>query len=239
MSRAPSRRRRLLLAFITAASALGSAATAHAQQHAVSLNLGYFAVRGEDARIEDDVIVENLGLFAFDVGDFNNAAVGGDWLIGFGDFLEAGLGASFYRRTVPSIYDDFVDRDGSEIEQDFKLRVAPLTATLRFFPFGLRRGVQPYVGGGLAVLDWRYSEVGEFVDFNTLDIFRDRFVAEGTDVGAVVLGGLRFAVGSRYGVGAEIRYHEAHGTVGIDKGFLDERLDLTGITSQLTFQVKF
>lgn len=215
---------------------------ARAQEHSVNLSLGYFAVRGEDARLEDDVLVENLRIFSFELGDFNNATAGADWLIRFGDYLEAGVGLGFYRRTVASTYDDFVDVDGTEIEQDLKLRVAPITATIRFLPFG-RRAVEPYIGVGAGIFSWRYSEVGEFLDFSAFvshpDIFRDQFVAEGNDVGAVVLGGVRAPVGSRYAVGAELRYQEAHGTVGIEQGFLDERIDLGGLTTQFTFQVKF
>ena len=99
---------------------LVGAAPAHAQQQSVTFNLGYFAVRGEDARISDDVLVENLDLFAFRLGDFNNASAGAEWLTGLGEYLEAGVGLGFYRRTVASTYDDFVDVDGSEIEQDLK-----------------------------------------------------------------------------------------------------------------------
>lgn len=210
-----------------------------AQQQSVSLNVGYFAVRGEDARISDDVLLENLTLLSFDLGDFSNAAVGGEWLVGIGEYLEAGLGIGFYRRTVPSTYGDFVDADGSEIEQDLRLRVVPFAATVRLLPFGASQPVQPYVGGGLGVFTWRYSESGEFVDFSDFSIFRDRFVAEGTDAGPIAIGGLRLLVGSRYAVGGELRYQRVRGLVGVENGFLNDRIDLGGVTSQVTFQVKF
>ncbi len=170
----------------------------HAQQQSVTLTLGYFAVRGEDARISDDVLVENLEtrLFTFRLGDFNNVSAGGEWLIGLGEYVEAGVGLGFYRRTVASTYAGFVDDvDGSEIEQDLKLRVIPFTTTIRFLPFGRSAAVQPYVGGGLGIYAWRYSEVGDFIDFSNFDIFREQFVAEGNDVGTVVLGGVRMPFG--------------------------------------------
>ena len=214
-------------------------APAQAQQQSVSFSLGYFAVRGEDARISDDVLVENLSLFSFDLAGFNNASVGGEWLIGLGEYLEAGVGLGFYRRTVASVYDDFVDADGSEIEQDLKLRVIPFTATVRFLPLGQSGAFQPYVGGGLGLFAWRYSEVGEFVDFSDFGIFRDRFVADGNSAGSVILGGLRAPFGSRFSAGGEVRYQRAQGTVGVGNGFLNESLDLGGLTTQVTFQVKF
>ena len=218
---------------------LAWAATAHAQQQSVTFGVGYFAVRGEDARLVDDVIVENLGLFAFDLKQFNGGTVGGEWVVPIGEYFETGVGVGFYQRTVPSVYTDFVDVDGTEILQDFRLRVVPVSATVRLLPTGRRSGVEPYVGGGLALLSWRYAEFGEFVDFDTFDLFRDRFVATGTDVGPLAVGGVRVPVGDHFAVGGELRYQWGSGVVGVENGFLNERVDLGGLTSQVTFSVRF
>ena len=212
--------------------------SAHAQQSLV-LNLGQFSVRGEDTRVADDVLLENLSLFAFDVRDFNNGTAGAEWLIGAGEYFDAGLGAGFYQRTVPSVYTDFINENGSEIFQEFRLRVVPLTATIRVLPFGRNTAVEPYFGVGVGLFDWRYSEVGEFIDFDTFDVFRDRFTARGRDVGGLMLGGLRVPFSDRFSAGIEVRYQSATGRVGIDQGFLNERIDLGGIASQVTFQVGF
>lgn len=232
-------RRSVCTMVVIAALSFWLGTPAWAQQSSLSLNLGYFALRGEDTRISDDVIIENLGLFAFGLDQFNNASVGAEWLVGFGEYVEVGFGVGFYQQTVLSVYDDFVNVDGTEIEQDFKLHVAPVTGTARFFPFGQRSAIQPYAGAGVGFFNWRYSEVGEFVDFTTFDVFRDRFVAEGNDVGAVYLGGVRVLAGSRFAVGVEVRYQNVQGVVGIDQGFLEERIDLGGLTTSFTFNVGF
>ena len=114
----------------------------------------------------------------------------------------------------------------------------PVTATVRVLPFG-RTAVQPYFGVGLGLFNWRYSEVGEFVDFDTFDIFRDRYVAEGNDIGAIILGGVRFPVGDKFSVGGELKYQSSTGTVGIDQGFLNERIDLGGLSTQFTVGFTF
>ena len=44
---------------------VGGSAPVEAQQ-SLGLNVGYFSVRGEDARIAEDVLLENRNLFAFD-----------------------------------------------------------------------------------------------------------------------------------------------------------------------------
>jgi len=64
----------------------------------------------------------------------------------------------------------------------------PLTATIRVLPLSKNLPVQPYVGGGVAILPWRYSETGEFIDFSTGDIFTNNYVASGTEVGGTILG---------------------------------------------------
>jgi hypothetical protein len=211
--------------------------SAYAQQSIV-VNAGYFSPRGVDSRIVDDVLLENLNQFAFDLKDFSNGTVGAEWLVGLGNYFEAGVGVGFYRRTVPSVYLDFVDSDGFEIEQDFRLRVVPLTATVRVLPLGRSAAVEPYLGVGVGVFNWRYTEVGDFIDFDDV-VFFDEFVADGTDVGGVVFGGIRIPVGDSVSVGGELRYQYANGHVGIDQGFLNERIDLSGLSTSFTLQVKF
>ena len=93
-------------------------------------------------------------------------------------------------------------------------------------------------GGGLGLFNWRYSEVGEFIDFTDFAVFQGRFVADGTDVGAIALGGVRVPMG-RFAIGGELRYQRVSGRVGIDQGFLEERIDIGGLASQFTFQIKF
>ena len=211
-------------------------APAHAQQ-AISLSLGGFAVTGEDARVDGDVLFENRDILAFDINDFNTGSVGLDWLLPVGDFLEVGAGVGFTSRTVPSVYDEFVNRDGSEIAQDLKLRIVPMSVTARLLPFGRSRAVQPYIGGGLGILNYRYSEVGEFVDFTDRSVFSDRFVASGTALGPVVLAGIRFPLGDTFSLGGEVRYQKAEADLSED--FLGSKLDLGGFHYLMTVHVKF
>ncbi len=207
-------------------------------QQSVTLSSGYFAIKGADTRIERDVLLENQSLFAICLEDFNGGTFGGSWNAGIGEHFEASVGLGFYQRTVPSVYREFINDDGSEIAQDFRLRIVPVTATIRVLPFGAAP-IQPYFGGGLGLYNWWYSEVGEFIDFTDFSVFRDRFVATGNDVGGVVLGGIRFPFADKYAVGAEVQYHQAKGVVGIDQGFLEDEIDLGGLSTQFTFQVRF
>jgi opacity protein-like surface antigen len=219
-----------------AAAIFSLPAPARAQQ-AINLSLGGFVVTGEDARVDDDVLFANREILSFDIADFNTGSAGIEWLLPVGEFFEIGAGAGIASRRVPTVYSDFVDRDGSEIEQDLRLRIVPLTATVRVLPFGRSRAVQPYIGGGIGFFNYRYSEVGDFVDFTDRSVFTDRFVAEGTETGPVVLAGLRFPVGDVWSLGGEVRYQKAEADLSTD--FLGSKLDLSGVHYLFTVHVKF
>jgi hypothetical protein len=209
-------------------------------RHSIGFGLGYFALRGEDSRVDDDVLLGELPVLAFDVKDFNGALFDGEWLVGLGDYLEAGVGLGIYQRTVPSVYRDVQNENGSEIEQDLKLRVIPFTATVRFLPIGRGAAVEPYVGVGIGVNRWRYSETGEFVDFSDDTIFRARFVADGTASGPVILGGLRAPVGDVWDIGGELRWQRAEGDIE-SEGFenIGSKIDLGGLSASFKVHFRF
>lgn len=230
------RRRLMACSLLAGAMALMTAADAAAQQ-TLNLTIGYFAVRGEDARVDGDVLNTNSTFLAFDVDEFNMASIGAEWLITIGEHLEAGAGISFSRRTVPSVYRDYVDADLSEIEQDLRLRQVPIAFTVRVLPLGQRNALQPYFGAGLGVINWRYSEFGDFIDFGAgNEVFPGQFVADGNATGPIVLGGLRFG-GETLSVGGEIRYHSAEGE--LDENFAAPKIDLGGWTYNFTIGVRF
>ena len=229
--------RSLLVAAAALAAVLLAPHAALAQQ-SLALNIGHFGVRGTDARVDDDVLLENLNLFSFDPTELDSVTFGGEWQIALGDHLEAGVGVGFMRGTAPSTYTDFVNDDGTEILQDFHLQMVPVTGTLRLFPLG-DTAVRPYIGGGIGLFLWRYSEVGEFIDFYDYTVFRDRFVASGADIGTVVLGGVRVPLGDSLAAGVEVQYQRAAGRVGVDEGFLAERIDLGGLSTRFTFRIEF
>ena len=233
--------RRCLLSFGAIVLVTGFVATPVASaQQSLNLWVGGFAPRSEDARIGDDVLVQNRDFLIFNINDFNGGTVGGEWLIALGDKFDAGLGLGFYQRTVPSVYTKYVNSDGSEIQANLKLRIVPFTATVRFLPFGHRAAIQPYLGVGTGAFRWRYSETGQFVDFTDprRTIFRGNFVSSGSAAGPVVLGGVRVPIGST-AIGGEIRYQSAERTLPSDLGFAGSKIDLGGFAYLLTFNIRF
>jgi hypothetical protein len=227
--------RRTILAGLMAAAVM-TPSIASAQQ-SLNFSIGGFVPRGEDGRARTDVLVNNRDFLAFDVKDFRGAAVGAEWLFAFGNFFEGGLGTGYYARTVPTVYLDFVNTNGTEIEQDIKLRVVPFTGTVRFLPMGHGNGIEPYIGAGVGVLSWRYSETGQFLATDS-SIFRDSFVTKGTATGPLILGGIRIPAGA-WGLGFELRHQSGEGEIPSDQDFAGTTIDLGGFTYNFTVHVRF
>lgn len=227
---------RLIPVLLLACTALAPA-TASAQQ-TINFSLGVFTPRGADARVAGDVLNANSTFLFFDVGDFKSASIGGEWLIPFGEFFEGGVGIGFSRRTVETVYTDFTDNFGEEIQQKLRLRQVPFAFTVRALPLGQSNPFQPYIGAGLLATNWRYAEFGDFVDFGdpSFPVFPASYVASGTATGPVVLGGVRFG-GRRLSAGGEIRYQKAEGDLSSE--FAGSKIDLGGWIYNFTLGVRF
>ena len=213
----------------------GSAGPASAQQ-VLTAQFGGFLPKGESSRVEGDVLVVNRQYLLFDFGEFNGFLVGGDWSFALGEYLEAGAGFGYYQATVPAVYEEWINEDGSEIQQDLKLRIMPLTAVVKILPLGAKRAFQPYVGGGLGIYFWRYSETGEFLATDE-SIFSDSFVQSGTSLGPVAVFGVRGRVSESALIGMEGRYQWATGDLSDD--FLGTKIDLGGFSILATFGYRF
>jgi hypothetical protein len=206
-------------------------------QQSINLFVGGFVPRSFSDRGRDDVLFANTDALLFNIKDFRGATAGAEYLVWLGDFFDAGLGVGIYSRTSPAIYRDFVRPDNSEIEQDLKLRIVPFTATIRYLPLGHHDAIEPYIGGGVGIYRWRYSETGDFLDVNN-NIFRDTFVGTGTTVGPVILGGVRVPVG-RVGLGGEIRYQGGKGDLPPEETFAASKINLGGFNYLFTMNIKF
>ena len=238
--------RRLTTRFATVFGlALLAPSTASAQQQ-LNFFLGGFTARSLDARGSDDVLVaDSAGSYGLatsgqsqgiDVSEFNGFTFGGEYLVGLGPHFEAEAGISYYAKTVPTSYANFTDQSGNDVQQDLRLRIVPFTATVRWLPIG-REGITPYIGAGVGVFAYRYSETGSFVDSTDNSIYTANYVGSGTATGPVILGGVRVPVGN-FSVGGEIRYQNAKGDLSTTD-FLAPKVDLTGFNYLVNFGVKF
>jgi hypothetical protein len=219
-------------------------------QQTVNISIGGFVPNGygsrtrDDTGLSEDVLRSDLYFLAFNLHDFHRFQINGEYLVGIGNFLEAGLGVGYDEQTVPSVYAGLVNSNGTEITQSLKLRTTPFTATVRLLPLGRTHLIEPYVGGGVAIVNWRYTESGQWVDTTDNSIFVDSFTGSGTSVGPMILGGLRVPLGI-WGFGGEFRWQHVHGDLPTNQGFATTRdgqtpwIDLGGWSYLATFQIHF
>lgn len=231
--------RRLLCSLGLAALAVTCVPTpAHAQQ-TLNLYIGGFVPRGLDSRDSSDVLLNDTSFLDYNFNGFRQVTFGAEWLVALGDKTEAGLGVGYYVHTAHAVdaFNVFQDT-GADIAADLRLRTIPFSATFRFLPMGHGNGIEPYIGAGITAINYKYSETGNFVATDGVTIVNGRFVGSGGAVGPVVLGGVRFPFGPM-GIGGEVRYQNAKGSLPSDQGFAGSKIDLTGFNYLLTFNIRF
>ena len=116
---------------------------------------------------------------------------------------------------VTANYLDLVYEDGSEIEHSAWLDITEYTLGTRFRPLPGNRW-SPFLTLGVSLVSYEYSEAGEFVDFETADIFYDEYVERHFLPGFFAGAGLDFAVlrlpgSGRLDLFGEFRYSRAEG----------------------------
>jgi len=210
-------------------------------QQAVNFYVGGFVARSADARALGDVIVADQTFLSFTQDPLNplgsTFAVGGEWEFPLISHLDGSLGIGISSKSVGSAYTNLVNSDGSDILQTEKLRIVPFTALIRFLPLPRNAPIQPYIGAGVGILAWRYSETGSFVDASN-NVFQGNYVGSGTTTGPVVIFGATVPLGAG-AVGFEGRYQSAAGNLPADQGFAGTKIDLGGWTYAATFKVRF
>ncbi len=181
-------------------------------------------------------------------GDFSGMQFATDAGFFFGDRVEAIFGVGIANRRAASNYRHLVDNDDMEIEQETRFNRVPVTLGVRYFlkPVGRYAGsyawvpsrVAPYVAGGGGVVHYRFEQEGDFVDFETNEIFGAKMVSSSwvpTVYGAV---GAQFAFTARTALATELRYDFANGPMDTQfRGF--DNIDLSGTSLTAGFHVRF
>lgn len=242
-------RRRIAVAALAVASLFVATPRPASADSLIGVHVGAFFLKGLGSRdINDDVLRQNAEFLSYEcsasdpIHCFNGFTISGEYLFGFGDWIEAGVSVGYYSKKVTAVYTDYTDVDGTEIVNDTSVSNVPVAVTLRAFPIGRTTPVQPYVGGGVAFQRWRYKEAGEFIDFSPgsgLPIFRDEFEDDGTAVGPTIVAGVRAPMGDRFFVGGEFRWTGGKGDLDPELNFAGNKLDLGGWSAMAGFHVKF
>lgn len=154
-----------------------------------------------------------------------------------GRFVELGFSVDVYDRTLHTAYRDYVTDSGRDIFQTLQLDIVPVGFQVRLGP--TRRGLSPYVAGGVDLFYYKYEEFGDFVDFEDPNhpIIGDSFISEGVATGFHVAGGVRVPIGDDFAIVGEGRYQWAKDDMGDD--FRGNKIDLGGASATVGFNLRF
>jgi hypothetical protein len=181
-------------------------------------------------------------------GSFSAPSVAVDLGVRVAPRLDVVAGVAFSPRNARSESRDFVGTDDLPIRQSTEFRRVPVTLGLKGYllPRGRSIGryawvparVAPYVGAGGGMMWHRFRQTGEFVDFETLDVFPDDYLTSGWTRTAHAMAGVEFSVGARTSLTAEGRYTWANAAMSDDFRRFD-RIDLSGLAATAGLAFRF
>lgn len=183
-----------------------------------------------------------------ETSDFRGPSFGGEIAVHVTERVDVGVDFSYSRTETLSEFRDWTDTNDLPIEQTTTFQRVPLAVTLRYHLMDRGRRISSlawvpaawnaYVGAGAGVTWFQFEQVGDFVDFDSLDIFGDRFLAEGTATSVHALAGLDYTLTPRVVLNGEARYQYAKGDMGPDfLGF--DQLDLSGMQATVGLRFRF
>jgi hypothetical protein len=178
--------------------------------------------------------------------DLAGGSIGGDLGVRVAPRLDVILSTGYSSSKTRSEFRDWVDQDDLPIEQTTEFSIKSATVGVKAYLKDRGRAIgrfawipetwNPYVGVTGGIVSYRFVQYGDFVDFETLDIFPDRFYSRDRAGTIHFLSGLDIAVNGRVLFVGEAKYGFASAPLSTDfVGFPD--LDLAGL--QVTFGVGF
>jgi hypothetical protein len=180
--------------------------------------------------------------------DFDAPTFGSDLAIRLNHRFDLFLGVSWAGEKTPSEFRDWVDQDNLPIQQTTNFVRVPVMAGVRAYltPRGRTVGKYAwiparyalYAGAGAGAMWYRFRQEGDFVDFQTLDVFPDRLQSEGWAPAAQGMLGLEFSLMTRLALSLEGRYVFAKADLSRDFSGFDP-IDLSGASATMGLAVKF
>jgi len=239
---------------LLAATAIG---TVTRPSHAQSAGDGFmfrtplftFGVRGgfDRALASSDVFNFVTKQLTIDRGDFSSATLGTSLALPLSQSNDLVFDVSYASVSRRSEFRDWVDQNDLPIEQTTSLRRVPITVGFRHYLTSRGRAIgrfawipshrTTYIGLGAGLMQYRFHQVGDFVDFRTLDVFPDQFDSKAWTPVVHALAGMDLSLGRVIMLTGEARYTWARGPMSRDFDRFN-RIDLSGISVTAGFAIR-
>lgn len=174
--------------------------------------LGGWALPGEGS----DLFDFTRNQLTVERGDFASPVGMAEVALRLTERIDVGLGLEHSSRTVASADREYVTMDDQPIPQSTlfsrtrflasaKLYLLPRGRTIGSFAWVPNRW-SPYIGGGAGISRYEFRQSGDFVDYQTLDIFEDELSSRGSGMTAHALAGAQLSLTPRFLLRGEYRY---------------------------------
>jgi hypothetical protein len=239
---------------VFALSLLAAASTAGAQSEGRGFlfkrPIGTFSLHGgfDRAQAGSDIFDFVTDTLTLGRKDFDAISFGADLAFQITPRIDLTFSADYAASSAKSEFRHWTDLDDLPIEQTTSLRRIPLSASVKAYlkPRGQTVGrfawipskYSPFVGAGGGAMWYRFRQEGDFIDFQTLDVFGDLFDSRGWTPTAHALAGVDFSIGPRFVLTTQGKYTWAKAEMSGDfTGF--DKIDLSGLAATLGINVRF
>jgi hypothetical protein len=183
-----------------------------------------------------------------DRSDFHALSLSGHFAVSVTPRVDIAVDVGHSRSETKSEFREWVDLDDLPIEQFTEFQRTPLVVGVKAYLRERGRSIgrfawipeawAPFVGLGGGWVFYRFEQDGDFVDFETFDIFFDRFTSDGSTPTIHVYGGADWSLGPTVFLTAEGRYSWAE--VDMSGDFVDfDPMDLSGFQATAGVSIRF
>jgi len=188
--------------------------------------------------IASDLWEINLENLAFKKADMLAAYYAAEYEVFMGRRASFTLEIGDYSRTINSEYRDYTWEDGAPIYQNLSLRITPMEVGLKLYPAGHRGIFNPFAGVGVGLYKWTYEQWGDFINFETMDVYEGHAITDTYSFGFNGRLGFVYRFSRSFGVLIEGRYQYLKGELSGDFEEF-EKLDLSGFSAVLGLNIYF
>ena len=234
--------------FLTATAAATIATPSHAQRGGEGflfhVPIVSWSVRGgfDRAFASSDVFSFVTDELTLKRSDFSSATFGSNIAIRVSQTNDIVLDVSWSGVNRRSEMRHWVDQNDLPIEQTTSLRRIPVTVGIRHYLSSRGRSIgrfawipaarTTYVGVSAGMMHYRFHQIGDFVDPQSLNVFPDEFTSKAWTKVLSALAGGELALGRAIAVNGELRYTWAKGPLSLDFDRFN-RIDLSGLSATM------
>ena len=200
------------------------------------------------ARAKSDLFTFTTQNLTLNRGDFSSPDLEGDIAFRVNPRTEIVLSSGLSGVDRESEFRNFVDNDTNPINQATSFRRVPITLSVKRYLTSPGRAIgrfawipnqfATYVGAGAGTMYYKFRQAGDFVDFETSNIFSSIYESTGWTHTEHIMAGFDYSLGPRFALNTEARY--MFGSAKLSKDFSGfQRLDLSGLTTTIGLAIRY